>query len=217
MPRPLSDDAVPAWVHTALQRWGRAKRRIWLGGYEWSAKDLATAQGDLKRADAKRFHTDGYSSRSVFAKIRDEREGAGTSRMNQHWSEVMQNDALDVQRAIIGMPAKPFDALHLLYVFDRDLTVQQKADWLECSVAAFYAAASRGRVWIHARIESGFQDSQEFDLSKIIGEIMRRGLQAQALAAISGSKTVKSDSCPLDLAPLRRPTLSIRARESVSP
>ena len=91
MPRPLSDDAVPAWVHTALQRWGRAKRRIWLGGYEWSAKDLATAQGDLKRADAKRFHTDGYSSRSVFAKIRDEREGAGITVLQEPRIIVLEN------------------------------------------------------------------------------------------------------------------------------
>ncbi len=217
MPRLLSDDAVPAWVHTALQRWGVAKRRIWLGGYQWSAKDLATSQGDLKRPDATRFHMDGYSSRSVFAKIRDEREGAGTSRVSQHWPEVMQNDALEVQRAILGMPAKPFDALHLLYVFDRDLTVQQKAEWLECSVPAFYAAASRGRVWVHARIESAGNDLQEFDLSKIIGEIMRRGLQAEALAAITSQNRAEAVGTALNFQAMARPKLSLKRQQAVSP
>lgn len=169
MPRKFADDVVPSWVHLAVERWGRAKRRIWMGGYV------------VKSGGPAVFHCDGFPARSVLAKIRDERDGAGTNRTMQRWSEVMTGDELEVQRATLGMPEKPFAALHLQYVFDRDmLTKPEKAAALRCSTTEFYAATCRGLVWVHAKLEAG---SSDFDLTRILGALLREGLQTAKLSS----------------------------------
>lgn len=75
------------WVDDAFRAWGLQKRRVYLGGF----------------FTGEHFHTDGHATRSVAAKIYEEREGAGQSDVRQKWAEVLTGDALMVSRSIQGI------------------------------------------------------------------------------------------------------------------
>lgn len=74
------------WIDENGKTWGVTKRRVLLGGHWYEEKG---------------FHQDGFSARSVVAKLWEEREGAGHQGVaNQRTVEVFLGDALAFE---IGM------------------------------------------------------------------------------------------------------------------
>lgn len=139
----MSRSDIPDWVRLACNRWGRVKRRLWQGEERYPTK----GKNDL--------HVDGYAQ-SFMGRIQDERVAAGQpGASRQRWDEVYWGDALDVQRAIVGMPLNTYDALHLKYVWDPDfnLTWSARARIIGLKERVFWEAVGRAEFWIYARLE----------------------------------------------------------------
>ena len=216
MPRPISDPAVPEWVHVAIATWARSERRILDGGYPWRDK------GGLGETEACGFHWDGYSTRNVLAKIHEMHDGAGAgTAAGQHYAEALVGQALQVRRAMQGMPEMPYLALYLVHVFDqrepaRRIAAKVKAEWLGCTVPQLFAAASRARVWIHARLEAmesgetkSFEGIRDFIALEITKE-MRKDLQDETAQCTNSRKVPEPPQSDTDFSPLRRPTLTLK-------
>lgn len=178
----MSDD-IPEWVRIACQRWGRQKRRIWTGA-DWHG------------------NPDGYAQ-SLLGRIRDEREGTGQGIAVQRWPEVYHGEALEVQRALMGLGERRHAALHFQYVWDPTfgVTVKQKCDYLEVKRTEYFALLERAETWIHARLEPR-PDSQ---LVEQVGEIVRKALQ-NASGSATNSQTKRAGP-QINLAALNRPIL----------
>lgn len=140
----MSRSDVPDWVRLACNRWGRQKRRMWQGKETY-----------INSEKQQRTHVDGYAE-SFMGRIKDERVAAGqTSGVRQHWDEVYWGEGLEVQRAIVGMPATAYDVLHLKYVWDPDfgLSWAARAQVLGLKERAFWEALGRAEFWVFARLE----------------------------------------------------------------
>jgi hypothetical protein len=159
-------DEIPEWVRIACRRWGRQKRRIWSGG-DW----YRDHQG------AKRQHVDGYAS-SFLGRLLEERDGTGQGARGQRWSEVLWGDALDVQRAIVGMSVTSYDVVHLHYVFDPEfgLTASAKAALLNISVRTYWTAVKIAEVWLWAKLDRTTDDasrSLELEPNKCVHKLQK--------------------------------------------
>jgi hypothetical protein len=122
------------WVLSMCKTWARQKARVWLGGHGG--------------------HVDGWPPISMAGKLREELEGAGQGKIEQHFAEVLVGDALLVQRAIEDMPWSMRLVLHLHYLAMGN--VKEKAA---------FAAVSRAHYWnllgrAHARV-AGFTEFGE--------------------------------------------------------
>lgn len=134
---------VPEWVRIACRHWGSQKRRVWYGG-EWFTNRLGTRS----------HHVDGYAE-SFLGRLRDERVAAGQpGKRYQHFPEVLWGDGLEVQRVLIGMSERAFQALHLHYVWDPELgfSAREKAALLHMTVRVYWEAVGLGEFWIFARL-----------------------------------------------------------------
>lgn len=178
-------EEIPQWVRNACHRWGRQKRRIWTGR-DW--------HGNI----------DGYAQ-SLLGRIRDEREGAGQGTAAQRWPEVFWGDGLDVQRAIVGMPEKPYAVLHLQFVFDPafGLSIDRRARLLELKRTSYTDALENAEHFLLGRL--GVEMLPDSQLTEHVNKIV---LEALRTASVSGTKAQTSRKCPsLDLRALNRPTL----------
>lgn len=94
------------WIDEAGKVWGVAKRRIVLGGY-WYANEG--------------FHQDGFSARSVVAKLLEERDGAAQNKASQSTPEVFTGEALVFEIAIDRISERWFYLAHYRYVIPNRL------------------------------------------------------------------------------------------------
>jgi hypothetical protein len=185
---------VPDWVRLACARWGRQKRRIWTGK-EWYVNPLG----------GKQEHVDGYAE-SIMGRIKDERvAAAGDGARSQHWDEVYWGDALDVQRATVGMPEVPSDALHIKYVWDPEfgLSPRRKAEILGLKERAYWEAVGRAEFWIFARLSPAHEQ-----VTEIITKISRGALKKASISAINRSHLLPSPE--LSFEALNRATISLK-------
>ena len=130
------------WVREAMIIWGLARRRIDMGGKQYTAPD-----------GGRRWHLDGWPTRSIQGKTKDEGEGAGQGATGQHYPEVMTGDALLVHRALYGAPARLQDIGYAHYVIPREVaSVKEKQRQLGYANArAYYHDINRLHVWVAAR------------------------------------------------------------------
>ena len=121
------------WVKGMCRTWARQKARVWLGGHDG--------------------HVDGWPPSSMAGKLREELEGAGQGKMEQHFAEVLVGDALLVQRSIEDMPWSVRLVLHLHYLAMDN--VKEKAAFAGVSRAHYWNLLGRA----HARV-AGFVESE---------------------------------------------------------
>lgn len=89
------------WIDESGKLWGVSKRRIVLGGYWY---------------DNTEFHKDGFSPRSIVAKLWDEREGAGQGASTQKTVEVFMGEALAFEIGMCHAQEPWFYLAHFRYV-----------------------------------------------------------------------------------------------------
>jgi hypothetical protein len=153
----------------------------------------------------KQQHVDGYAQ-SIMGRIKDERvAAAGDGCRSQHWDEVYWGDALDVQRACIGMPEVPNDALHIKYVWDPEfgLSPSRKAEILGLKERAYWEAVGRAEFWIFARLSPAHEQ-----VAEIVTNISRGALKKAAVSGMNRAHLISSPQ--LSLAALNRETLSLK-------
>jgi hypothetical protein len=140
----------------ACARWGRQKRRIWVGG-DW----YVDGEG------LRRHHADGYAQ-SFLGRLLEERDGTGQGARNQHWPEVLWGDALEVQIALTGMPVICYDVLHLHFVFDPEfgLTAARKAELAQISRRSYWDVLQLAELRVWGRLAPG-QVREAMDLPVI--------------------------------------------------
>lgn len=179
---------VPSWVLLALSAWGKQKRRIWEGG--------AVSRNGHR-------HIDGYAN-SLLGRIREEREGAGQgARTVQHWPEVYHGQALEVQRALIGIPERPHLVLHLHYVFPREATAATKAGWAGVARSVYFHVLSLGQVWTHAKLEAQAQATDpiaciDSEISRMLqSPLVPRAVQTPVETSQASDRLYKSPGQPL--------------------
>jgi hypothetical protein len=151
---------IPQWVRLACAKWGRQKRRVWLGR-DW--------HGNI----------DGYAQ-SLLGRIRDERDGASQGVRSQRWPEVFWGDGLAVQRKLNPMPERQFYAIHFQYVWDPDwnVTANRKARYMEVGRTEYFELVDRAETWVHASLEVE-PDSQ---LTDAVQKIVRKALQTPVVS-----------------------------------
>jgi hypothetical protein len=152
----------------------------------------------------KQQHVDGYAQ-SIMGRIKDERVAAGDGCRSQHWDEVYWGDALDVQRASVGMPEMPNDALHVKYVWDPEfgLSPRQKAEILGLKERAYWEAVGRAEFWIFARLSPAHAQATE-TVIEISQDRLQTGLK-------EAKKSVHQITSPeLSFKGLNRATVSLK-------
>lgn len=150
---------IPEWVRLDCRSWGHQKRRIW-SGRDWHG------------------NVDGYAQ-SLLGRIRDEREGAGQGARVQRWPEVFWGGGLDVQRALLGMPERPYSVLHLHYVWDPEwnITAKRKARVLELNPDVYYDNLDRAETWLWARLEVRSDTQAAEAVTKVARDSLRAALE----------------------------------------
>jgi hypothetical protein len=196
----IRSNDVPVWVLSALNTWGRQKRRIWEGG--------ATSRSGHR-------HVDGYVN-SLLGRIREEREGAGQgARTMQRWPEVYQGVGLEVQRALVGMPERPFCIVHLHYVWDPRWCVPlaQKAFYAGLKRSQYFGVLACAQTWTFARLERETSpDSQPIDaINSFIAQLLQTP-RSDCIRRPDLPEHSPAQASNLDFRPLQRPTLSLSRR-----
>lgn len=198
---------IPQWVIDACARWGRAKRRIWRGA-DWHMRVHIErdANGKSEKVLTRHWHVDGYAD-SFMGRLMEDKMGAGQGKRSQHWPEVMYGDALEVQRAMPGMPELPSDALHMHFVFDPEwgLTARRKAALIGLKERAYWEALGRAEFWIYARL-----DPARTQTSETVIEIPQERLQNNSKSATKRAHEITSSEVSLNLSALNRPTIFVR-------
>lgn len=97
------------WIEEAGKTYGIAARRIILGGYWYRA------------GGTEKFHFDGAAARSIVSKILEEREGASSGRVRQHFPEVLTGKALEFRIATHGCRIEWHDLILYRYVIPNRL------------------------------------------------------------------------------------------------
>lgn len=192
----MSRSDVPDWVRLACNRWGRQKRRMWQGKESY-----------INSEKQQRTHVDGYAE-SFMGRIKDERVAAGqTSGVRQHWDEVYWGEGLEVQRAIVGMPATPYDVLHLKYVWDPDfgLSWAARARVLELKERAFWEALGRAEFWVFARLESTVHTQASETAIEISAGLLKKAPKTVRIVA----HEITSSEVSLNFTALKRPKISV--------
>lgn len=162
---------IPHWIIRACALWGRQKRRIWVGK-DWHG------------------NVDGYAQ-SLLGRIKEERDGASSSQVNQHWPEVFTGDGLDVQRCLGGLAEAPRAALHFRYVWDPEwnVTIATKASYLGVKRTEYFQLIARGESYLHGRLET-IQRPDE-NLRTIIAKTIHQALTSQSNSAIKAQTSAK--------------------------
>lgn len=174
---------IPDWIRRACALWGRQKRRIW-AGMDW--------HGNI----------DGYAQ-SLLGRIKEERDGASSSQVRQHWPEVFTGDGLDVQRSLDGLGEVPRAALHFRYVWDPDwnVTIADKAAYLGVGRTEYFELIARAESYMHGRLE--VITSPDENIRRIVRKTIQQALTSGSPSAI---KAQTSATC-LNLKALYRPIL----------
>lgn len=177
---------LPVWVRIACQRWGRQKRRIWVGT-DW--------HGNI----------DGYAQ-SLLGRMRDEGDGAsqGIPRA-QSWPEVFSGDGLAVQLSLQGLGERRHAVLHFQYVWDPQwkVTVREKADYLGVRRREYFTLLSDAEIWVHARLDRAHSNLAE-KMHQIVRDALRKPLDSDT------RRQTQRAGPQLNLAALDRQVLKLR-------
>lgn len=167
----MSKSDLPYWILRACRLWGSQKRRIW-AGRDWHG------------------NVDGYAQ-SLLGRIKEEREGASSSQVNQRWPEVFTGDGLDVQRALLQCKLKerPRIVMTFQYVWDPDWQVaaQKKAEIIGIDRATYFRDLNKAHRKIQTFLECDSQSHVPSHHSprKIIVQMITQELQRSVTPAIT--------------------------------
>ncbi len=128
-------------IDDAMFQWGIQRRRIDAGGKT------------VGRGESEGWHVDGWPSRSIAGKTRDERDGASHIGQTQHFAEVLTGEALIVARAMQGMPERLRKVAYAHYVVPKRQTpTKEKVRLLGYKHrTAYYDDLHSVHLWVQAR------------------------------------------------------------------
>lgn len=135
----MEDAVIIDWVDEAMYAWGIQRRRIDLGGHP-VGKDGP-------------WHFDGWPTRSIAGKARDEGMGASHVGAAQVYPEVLTGDAINVSRALLSAAEDMRRVAWAHYVVPKKLVpTKEKIRHLGYKHrTAYYDDLHRVHVWVAAR------------------------------------------------------------------
>lgn len=125
------------WVHEAMYTWGIQRRRLDLGG----------------RPINDGWHVDGWPSRSIAGKTKDEQMGASHVATKQVYPEVLTGEALQVSRALATASEAMRRLAYAHYVVPKkELPTKKRITYLGYKHrTAYYNDLHQMHVWVAAR------------------------------------------------------------------
>lgn len=120
-----------------LRTWAKEYRRILRGGIHYPDGT---------------WHVDGWPPLSPAGKLKDEGEGLGQGEIRQYFAEVYSKDALDIRRAMVGMPEELRLVIILRYVVRKEAKVC--ADSMDISRARYFILLESAHSYLRGRLDA---------------------------------------------------------------